>query len=246
MIKFFRKIRQQLLTENKFSKYLIYALGEIFLVVIGILIALEINNWNNRKITQNRLDVYIEQIYKDISIDLNTLSTLGKNLEEAQKSSLICWDYFQNGNIRDPRLFKNTFISIINNFDFDPKLQGIEGLRSSGSLEIIDSKLLEDLIYDYYGLIDEISIVELEYKYVIDGLEQEFRLHGFYSKYANIFLTEEAFEQVTYENISPYGVEILFLQTAHGTDVMGTGYKRLEEIGKKILKIISERKKNKG
>ncbi len=46
MIKFFRKIRQQLLTENKFSKYLLYAIGEILLVVIGILIALSINNKN--------------------------------------------------------------------------------------------------------------------------------------------------------------------------------------------------------
>ena len=44
MIKFFRKIRQRLLSENKFSKYLLYALGEIVLVVIGILIALRINN----------------------------------------------------------------------------------------------------------------------------------------------------------------------------------------------------------
>ena len=53
MIKLFRQIRQKLLTENlptgqagKFSKYLIYAIGEIFLVVIGILIALQINAWN--------------------------------------------------------------------------------------------------------------------------------------------------------------------------------------------------------
>ena len=49
MIKFFRKIRQRLLSENKFSKYLIYAIGEIILVVIGILIALSINNWNENK-----------------------------------------------------------------------------------------------------------------------------------------------------------------------------------------------------
>jgi len=47
MIKFFRKIRQRLLTENKFSKYLIYAIGEIILVVIGIIIALQGNNWNS-------------------------------------------------------------------------------------------------------------------------------------------------------------------------------------------------------
>jgi len=49
MIKFFRKIRHRLLTENKFSKYLLYAIGEIILVVIGILIALSINNWNELK-----------------------------------------------------------------------------------------------------------------------------------------------------------------------------------------------------
>ena len=49
MIKFFRKIRQKMLTENKFNKYLIYAFGEIVLVVIGILIALQINTWNENK-----------------------------------------------------------------------------------------------------------------------------------------------------------------------------------------------------
>ena len=46
MIIFFRKIRQRLLTENKFSKYLLYAIGEIALVMIGILLALQVNNWN--------------------------------------------------------------------------------------------------------------------------------------------------------------------------------------------------------
>jgi hypothetical protein len=51
MIKFFRKIRQKMLIENKFSKYLLYAIGEIILVVFGILIAIQINTWN-----QNTLD----------------------------------------------------------------------------------------------------------------------------------------------------------------------------------------------
>ncbi|WP_242094099.1 DUF6090 family protein [Aestuariivivens sediminicola] len=49
MIKFFRNIRQQLLSQNRFSKYLLYAIGEIVLVVVGILIALSINNWNEDK-----------------------------------------------------------------------------------------------------------------------------------------------------------------------------------------------------
>ena len=49
MIKFFRRIRQQLVSQNKFSKYMLYAIGEIILVVIGILIALSINNWNEAR-----------------------------------------------------------------------------------------------------------------------------------------------------------------------------------------------------
>jgi len=62
MIKFFRKIRQRLLTENKFSKYLIYAIGEIVLVVIGIVIALQINNWNNQQRDNQSELKYLNQI----------------------------------------------------------------------------------------------------------------------------------------------------------------------------------------
>jgi uncharacterized membrane protein YgaE (UPF0421/DUF939 family) len=67
MIKFFRKIRQKMLTENKFSKYLIYAIGEIVLVVIGILIALQINNWNaERKVEKEEIGILnnlLESLY---------------------------------------------------------------------------------------------------------------------------------------------------------------------------------------
>ncbi|MGB5269500.1 MAG: DUF6090 family protein, partial [Eudoraea sp.] len=62
MIKFFRKIRQRLVSENKFSKYLIYAFGEIILVVIGILIALQINNWNEERKDRRLEKEYIARL----------------------------------------------------------------------------------------------------------------------------------------------------------------------------------------
>lgn len=70
MIKFFRKIRQKLLSENKFTKYLFYALGEIVLVVIGILIALEINNWNQDKNEQNKIKEYAVSLIQDLEGDI--------------------------------------------------------------------------------------------------------------------------------------------------------------------------------
>src|SRR5210317_1676767 len=79
MIKFFRKIRQNLLTENKFSKYLLYALGEIFLVVIGILIALSINNWNEGRINKIKEQEYLEGIKTDLQSDLKYIDLLLPN-----------------------------------------------------------------------------------------------------------------------------------------------------------------------
>ena len=76
MIKFFRKIRQQLLSENKFSKYLIYAIGEIVLVVIGILIALSINNWNQEKIENNEILKIYQRISLDVDNDIKELSAV--------------------------------------------------------------------------------------------------------------------------------------------------------------------------
>ncbi|NND93669.1 MAG: hypothetical protein HKN45_02325 [Flavobacteriales bacterium] len=73
MIKFFRKIRQRLLSESKFSKYLIYALGEIILVVIGILIALQINNWNQDRINNITRVELIEGIVNDLDQDISSL-----------------------------------------------------------------------------------------------------------------------------------------------------------------------------
>ena len=83
MIKLFRKIRQTLLSDNKFSKYLIYAAGEIILVVIGILIALQINNWNENRKKLKLKASYELSLISDLSLD--TLM-LGKLINENYKT----------------------------------------------------------------------------------------------------------------------------------------------------------------
>ncbi len=68
MLRFFRQIRQGLLTENKFSKYLLYAVGEIFLVMVGILLALQVNNWNDNRKQKDQFNLALEQAYNSIDI----------------------------------------------------------------------------------------------------------------------------------------------------------------------------------
>ena len=76
MIKFFRRIRQQLLSQNRFSKYLIYAIGEIVLVVIGILIALSINNWNEEKKLRKLERTYLTGILDDLKTDTTSINNV--------------------------------------------------------------------------------------------------------------------------------------------------------------------------
>ena len=74
MIKFLRKIRQKMLTENKFSKYLIYAIGEIFLVIIGILIALGINENAKDNSNLKLRDLYIIQLNDEANRNIERLN----------------------------------------------------------------------------------------------------------------------------------------------------------------------------
>ena len=76
MLKFFRRIRHALLSDRKFSNYLIYALGEIFLVMIGILLALQVNNWNeNRKLKAEEFKL-LKELRKDVSFSVTELDTV--------------------------------------------------------------------------------------------------------------------------------------------------------------------------
>ena len=75
MIKFFRRVRQRLITENKFSKYLIYAIGEIILVVIGILLALQINNWNEHRKTRLTEATKLNKLLEDLKLDSITFDS---------------------------------------------------------------------------------------------------------------------------------------------------------------------------
>ena len=66
MIKFFRKIRFDLMEKNKTGKYLKYAIGEIVLVVLGILIALSINSWNQDRIDKRSESKYLQELKREI------------------------------------------------------------------------------------------------------------------------------------------------------------------------------------
>ena len=96
MINFFKKIRKKLLSKNKLSSYLIYAIGEIVLVVIGILIALQINNWNEYKKKEQFELSLLKEMKKNLKADIKDIDINIKYIERSIKSTKIILRSFEN------------------------------------------------------------------------------------------------------------------------------------------------------
>lgn len=168
MIKFFRKIRQTLLTENKFSKYLLYAIGEIVLVVIGILIALQLNNWNeSRKEKQIEISI-LNELLNDYNSDLLSLNEdVELNKRAIKSNELIKKALTSNLKYNDSLDFH--FGSIQYNTQFTINSGGYENLKSRG-FEIISNDTVRQLIievqdewYDYLLTIgDRNNVINFE------------------------------------------------------------------------------------
>jgi hypothetical protein len=97
VLKFFQKIRQNLVKENKFSSYMLYAIGEIFLVVVGILIALQINNWNeNRKLKASEVST-LKQLNIDLKSNLEEIEEIAGQMRQNNDAGYKLFQHIQDG-----------------------------------------------------------------------------------------------------------------------------------------------------
>jgi hypothetical protein len=93
MIKFFRKLRRGSLSRKRFPKYLLYAAGEIFLVVVGILIALYLNNLNEIHNSQAKADILLEDVLNELNVNI---ATIENEIDFFHKKDSVFWAVKQN------------------------------------------------------------------------------------------------------------------------------------------------------
>jgi hypothetical protein len=149
MITLFRRFRQRLLTENKFSKYLLYAIGEIILVVIGILIALAINNNNNYNSQRKIEREYLTALQSEFETNLSKINTSIKVNEQRIQTLEKVLTLF-NKNVRDtirPQTISQLLGPILgSDIQYTPATGVLNDVISSGKLNIILNKnLRQDL-----------------------------------------------------------------------------------------------------
>ncbi len=155
MINFFRKIRKQMADENRPLKYMRYAIGEILLVVVGILIALQINTWNEER----KLNAEEQYLLKELLVEFETNFKKIKNDQLinniSQKASLEILELIDSGNMENStKNLDSLFMGLFSYASFNASTGVLNEIISSGKLRVIKDDSLRNMLTGWPGWID--------------------------------------------------------------------------------------------
>ncbi len=249
MIKFFRKIRYNLMETGKAGKYFKYAIGEIVLVVIGILIALSINNWNERRKETIQEQFILKRLSTDIASDINQVSfevdLINKNSEELK----FCIDVILQKKEASISVFRDNLKSMLNLTSFNQNKTTFNNIISSGQIEYIKNQNLTDSITKYYNnkyqgwdtaMLDYTRNIIAPFMLNFDHIPQTTpRLDG-YNDFTRVDIKQSKIPPKTIEN---YRDEVFILnmlrQKLYNLEGQKTAYKMLKTTMQQLIEQIN-------
>lgn len=165
MIPFFRKIRHQLLTENRASKYLLYALGEIVLVVIGILIALQINNSNEDRKQRRQELHYLRNLKTDLNLNIAELDRYIAVRNSRIESANYVLEHFEGKPLTDLNAFAFHTTNIYIWQKFTQHDNTFQELVNSGNLALISNDSIKNGLLNLQALYKKLKNEEEHFRF---------------------------------------------------------------------------------
>jgi hypothetical protein len=159
MLKLFRSIRKGLLSENKFSRYLVYAFGEIILVVIGILIALAINNGNQNRLLAKTEQTYLlglKEEFHTSKLKLTELITVNQNNLEAAKK-ILNHSSDPSQSLSETEFSELMYTAFSSDIAFNPNNSFLIEMINSGNLKNISNPKLRILLTNWTSTMEDIT-----------------------------------------------------------------------------------------
>lgn len=157
MIKFFRHIRKRLVSENKLSKYLLYAIGEIVLVVIGILIALSINNWNEGRLALDKERTTLSNLNSEFSENLKDLDSINTILLRTIQANESIFNMIQVEPIQDSKTIDSLLSLAIVSPSWKPSEFVLNELKNSDGLSKLNNTELKRLLFQWSRFFNELK-----------------------------------------------------------------------------------------
>ncbi len=251
MIKFFRKIRQNLLSENKFSKYLIYAIGEIILVVIGILIALQINNSNELNKQRAKELQFLKNLKSDLIFEESELERYTGIRESIVNSAQIALEHFNGKPIENIQMFNFHTFNVGIWQEFQRNNNTFLELLNSGNLTIISNDSIKngllnlDLIHKKIISNREHLRNDMEHYFYdpwfktvdLDPFAQSFVFYANNGEFDNkMELSKEEIDRLLNDKVFKNG----FVVSVFTNSLIIDDYKRMKDLNKKVVELINK------
>ena len=212
MIHLFRKIRQKLLIENSLKKYVMYAFGEILLVMVGILLALQFSTWNQERENSEKEEWYLISIVEDLEYQKSILKDMRIFCNENIKTgSSILKQYYQKKSFVKVDSLDENLNSLMSTFIYPNINNTYTELVSSGKYDLIEDKILSTEIIGYFSYINEQHV---NIKKEIDNVFYP-EVYPAYNKFSQLELTtdipglDESFIIEKDEDVNNYIISLL-------------------------------------
>ena len=158
MIRFFRQIRQRLLTENRFRKYLLYGIGEILLVVIGILIAFQVDNWNEDRITRKAEHELLLNLREELVTNRNLLIEAMSYTRKSMSGARQVVEIYQNGYGGHKPSELDSLLGICQwAWTYDPVMGVPISIRTSGQINTIRNAELRLFVASFEEMVRDVQ-----------------------------------------------------------------------------------------
>ncbi len=251
MIKFFRKIRQRLLTENKFSKYLLYAIGEIILVVIGILIALQINNSNELNKQRAKEVQFLKNLKSDLIFEESELERYIEIRQSIVNSAQVALEHFNGKPVENIQMFNYHTFNVGIWQEFQRNNNTYLELINSGNLTIISNDSIKngllnlDLVYKRIISYREHLRNDLEqyfydpwFKTVdLDPLAQSFLFYANNGDFdEKVVLSRGELDTLLNNNVFKNG----FVLSVFTNSLIIDDYKRMKDLNQNVVALINK------
>ncbi|TDK50931.1 DUF6090 family protein [Algoriphagus formosus] len=229
MISLFRKIRQKLLSQNRVTRYLVYAVGEILLVVIGILIALGVNNFNESQLEDNREKQVVMALHNEFEENLTSLKFEIDRIKVMIETQEVLLSLFGSKNLPADEILDSMISNSFINMTWNPSSYVLNDLKNSGQISKLTDSHLQSLLFRWerhYENVNEFTEDDLRSSSdFLNFIKQSGSLRNAdapyltqkgkkYSKSKFNFSNSELLKNIRFENVvdDKYVTSILLLQ----------------------------------
>ena len=179
MLRFFRSIRKKLIEQDNIRKYLLYAVGEILLVVIGILIALQVNNWNEERLENQKEEKIISRLHTEFTNNHEELLITLARIDSSRTALEVLLDLEKNGFESDKSVdeWNHILFNSLQTPTWNPSSYVLSDLKNGGRISSLNDEELVKLLFSWERLYDNAventsnfkRILEIYLDYMIDS-----------------------------------------------------------------------------